>query len=113
MKAGTIISDGKRAFVVLKCNGPLCAVAPVVTIRAEHPRFAGDVLIADSWYVRTGAAKISAPGAMNAIGEVTTSVMAECLRWAARCTLTAQIIAKQAPLASWHREAANERTAVR
>lgn len=111
MTPGTVILNGSRAFVMLGGQGTLCVVAPVAPHRT--PRYAGDVEIDDRHAVRCAGVALTSVRGWQSIGHLPPEIVAECQLWATRCTLTARVVAQAAPLASWHREAANERSAVR
>lgn len=111
MKPGTVVIDGKRAFVVLEVRGSLKLTSPIRP--AAGPRYAGDVALEGNLVVRNAEAAISTCADYDqSPWPVPEALVAECRKWVDRCTATARIIAKAAPLASWHREAANERSVV-
>lgn len=107
---GTVVASGTRVCVVLDAQGALCVVAPIVPRRPPH--YAGDVPIDERYVVRAASAALASTRGWKPIGDLPSEIVAECQRWARRCTLTARIVAQAAPLAAWHRDAANERSAV-
>lgn len=109
MIPGSVVSIGKRDCVLISINGALRTVAPIIAT-PKH-KMPGDVPIGPC-FIRVSSTAIAA-GAMIERGHVGSEILAECLKWFRRCTLTAQIVAKHSPLGEWHRDAANERTAVR
>lgn len=110
MTPGTVATQGKRAFVVLAVNGPMHAVAPVM--RTPKVRMAGDVDIEPGLIVRVASAALTG-GKLEAIASLKTDVLALCLNAAKRISMTHAVIQKHAALRDFHREASNERSAVR
>lgn len=113
MKPGDIITQRDRsAWLVLACSSIGWAIAPIGTFAAGDRQKAGDVFVGD-YVVRTCGVRLVPRLDASPIGRVTPPVLANCVREASRSAGTMQTIARHASLATWHREASNERTACR
>ncbi|HUC19085.1 MAG TPA: hypothetical protein VMA37_15515 [Acetobacteraceae bacterium] len=110
MKTGTIMLVHERPFVVLAQAGTICAIAPLVLDARE--RMAGDVDIEPRLRMRTAESRI-VPGGLQAMGELPSQIAEQCAQAARRVALTQRIIERHTLTHDWHREAANEVTALR
>ncbi len=108
--AGAVVRSGQRLFVVVTVSPAALVLAPL--IRARTPAHAGDVPYGE-FAILCGSASISTSRGLVPVDGIAADTLAECERYAARCTLTAAVVAKYGSTRDWSRNAANEVTACR